>query len=122
MAMRPTRHPTGPARSRRRSGRFLGQDNDPAHVDRPAWLPGARLAYIEHLCYNAHMDRTIRNLDEEAYRELKARAALTGKTVGEKLLTAEDVTRRMDTPQVRQAFMDAIGRIINDLLEAEVAN
>ena len=29
------------------------------------------------------MDTTIRNLDEEAYRRLKARAALTGKTVGE---------------------------------------
>jgi plasmid stability protein len=29
------------------------------------------------------MDRTIRNLDEDAYRKLKARAALGGKTVGE---------------------------------------
>lgn len=29
------------------------------------------------------MDTTIRNLDEDAYRRLKARAALTGKTVGE---------------------------------------
>ena len=29
------------------------------------------------------MDTTIRNLDEEAYRALKARAALTGKTIGE---------------------------------------
>ncbi len=29
------------------------------------------------------MDTTIRNLDETAYRELKARAALEGKTVGE---------------------------------------
>jgi plasmid stability protein len=29
------------------------------------------------------MDTTIRNLDEGAYRELKARAALTGKTIGE---------------------------------------
>ncbi len=35
------------------------------------------------LCYNEHMDTTIRNLDEGAYRELKARAALTGKTIGE---------------------------------------
>lgn len=34
-------------------------------------------------CYNEHMDRTIRNLDEDAYRQLKARAALAGKTVGE---------------------------------------
>ena len=28
------------------------------------------------------MDTTIRNLDEAAYRELKARAALTGRTIG----------------------------------------
>ena len=35
------------------------------------------------LYYNEHMDTTIRNLDERAYRELKARAALTGKTIGE---------------------------------------
>jgi len=35
------------------------------------------------MCYNEHMDTTIRNLDESAYRELKARAALTGKTMGE---------------------------------------
>lgn len=35
------------------------------------------------LCYMSHMDTTIRNLDELAYRALKARAALVGKTVGE---------------------------------------
>lgn len=35
------------------------------------------------MCYNEHMDTTIRNLDEVAYRELKARAARTGKTIGE---------------------------------------
>ncbi|MGH7645937.1 MAG: FitA-like ribbon-helix-helix domain-containing protein [Gemmatimonadales bacterium] len=29
------------------------------------------------------MDSTIRNLDERAYRALKARAALAGKTMGE---------------------------------------
>lgn len=29
------------------------------------------------------MDSTIRNLDEEAYRQLKARAALTGRTIGQ---------------------------------------
>lgn len=37
----------------------------------------------ERLCYHAAVDTTIRNLDEQAYRALKARAALTGKTVGE---------------------------------------
>ena len=29
------------------------------------------------------MDTTIRNLDERVYRELKARAALSGKNIGE---------------------------------------
>lgn len=29
------------------------------------------------------MDTTIRNLDETAYRKLKARAALTGRTIGD---------------------------------------
>jgi hypothetical protein len=29
------------------------------------------------------MDTTIRNLDEDAYRALKAKAALTGKSIGE---------------------------------------
>ena len=37
----------------------------------------------KRLDHNAHMDTTIRNLDEAAYRALKARAALSGKTVGE---------------------------------------
>jgi plasmid stability protein len=31
------------------------------------------------------MDTTIRNLDERTYRALKARAALTGRTIGETL-------------------------------------
>lgn len=35
------------------------------------------------MCYNAHMDTTIRNIDEHAYRALKAAAALKGLTVGE---------------------------------------
>ena len=34
------------------------------------------------------MDITIRNLDEMAYRELKAHAALTGKTIAEVLTDA----------------------------------
>ena len=35
------------------------------------------------MCYTEHMDTTIRNLDEQVYRRLKARAALTGRTIGE---------------------------------------
>ncbi|MCA1812805.1 MAG: ribbon-helix-helix protein, CopG family [Halobacteriales archaeon] len=34
------------------------------------------------------MDATIRNLDEEAYRQLKARAAVEGKSVGEAMSEA----------------------------------
>lgn len=34
------------------------------------------------------MDATIRNLDETAYRQLKARAALTGRTIGDLLTEA----------------------------------
>ena len=35
------------------------------------------------MCYYSSMDTTIRNLDETAYRRLKARAALDGKTMGD---------------------------------------
>ncbi len=35
------------------------------------------------MCYNAPVDTTIRNLDEETYRALKARAARSGRTIGE---------------------------------------
>ncbi len=37
----------------------------------------------QYMCYKQRMDTTIRNLDEAAYRKLKAKAALSGKTVGE---------------------------------------
>ena len=37
------------------------------------------------MCYKSLMDTTIRNLDEAAYRALKARAALAGMTIGETL-------------------------------------
>lgn len=35
------------------------------------------------MCYNEYVDTTIRNLDEGAYRALKARAAMAGMTMGE---------------------------------------
>ena len=40
------------------------------------------------LCYNAHMDTTIRNLDPRAYRSLKARAAVDSQTIGEAINAA----------------------------------
>jgi plasmid stability protein len=48
--------------------------------------------------YNEHMDTTIRNLDERAYRELKARAALSGKTIGE--LVTEAIRGYLARPTV----------------------
>lgn len=47
------------------------------------------------------MDRTIRNLDGCAYREIKARAALEGKTVGEAVSEAIRSYLR-STPPVRR--------------------
>jgi hypothetical protein len=41
------------------------------------------IARFGYMCYKEHMNTTIRNLDPEAYRALKARAALTGRTIGE---------------------------------------
>lgn len=35
------------------------------------------------MCYDPIMDTTIRNLDEAGYRALKARAALSGRTIGD---------------------------------------
>ena len=46
-------------------------------------ITGTRVKHFEHKCYNARVDKTIRNLDERAYRELKARARLDGKSIGE---------------------------------------
>jgi plasmid stability protein len=49
------------------------------------------------------MDTTIRNLDEDAYRALKARAALAGATVGEMMSEAIRVyvARFQTLPQTR---------------------
>ena len=41
------------------------------------------VASMTIMYYNLYMDTTIRNLDEEAYRSIKARAALEGKTIGQ---------------------------------------
>ena len=51
----------------------------------------------------AIMDTTIRNLDEAAYRSLKARGALAGKTIGEMVNEAirAYLTRARPTSQNR---------------------
>jgi uncharacterized membrane protein YheB (UPF0754 family) len=46
-------------------------------------------------------------------------ATSIGKTVGQKLLTAEDLARRLSAPEIEQAFTAALEGILNDLLEAD---
>jgi uncharacterized membrane protein YheB (UPF0754 family) len=41
------------------------------------------------------------------------------KTVGERLLTAEDLAARLDTPAVRATFDDAIGRMVDEVVGRE---
>ena len=53
------------------------------------------------------MDTTIRNLDEEAYRALKAKAALTGKSIGELVNEAiRSYLARPDTQGKRGSLRD----------------
>lgn len=52
------------------------------------------------------MDTTVRNLDEEAYRELKARAALEGKTVGETLNEAIRAYLGQPRPRKTRSVLD----------------
>jgi len=50
----------------------------------------------------------------------KARLARSiGKTVGERLLTPEDLAERLSAPAVREAFAEAVGRMADDLLQRE---
>jgi hypothetical protein len=50
----------------------------------------------------------------------KARLARSiGKTVGERLLTAEDLARRLGAPEVRAAFDAAVSRLVDDLVDRE---
>ena len=53
------------------------------------------------------MDTTIRNLDRSAYRELKARAALEGKTLGEMVNEAiQTFLARADRLPKRRSLKD----------------
>jgi uncharacterized membrane protein YheB (UPF0754 family) len=50
----------------------------------------------------------------------KARLAKSiAKTVGERLLTPEDLTARLNTPALRETFATAIGRMVDELLDRE---
>jgi len=63
-------------------------------------LRTGRVARIARLRYIARMDTTIRNLDEAAYRELKARAAVEGKTIGQAVNDA--IKAYLATPDPRR--------------------
>lgn len=52
------------------------------------------------------MDTTVRNLDEATYRELKARAALDGKTVGEALNEAMRAYLAQPRPRKTRSILD----------------
>ena len=47
------------------------------------------------------MDTTIRNLNETGYRALKARAALSGRTIGEMINEAIQAYLRRPDPSIR---------------------
>jgi uncharacterized membrane protein YheB (UPF0754 family) len=50
----------------------------------------------------------------------RARLAKTiGRTVGERLLTPEDLARQLSSPGVREAFDDTVGHLVHDLLATE---
>ena len=64
--------------------------NMPSAVLAPAFSGGSSTCMSQllspvsaHMCDNAHMDTTIRNLDPRAYRAFKAQASLQGRTIGD---------------------------------------
>lgn len=58
------------------------------------------------MCYIEYMDTTIRNLDKDVYRTLKARAALKGKTIGEILNEAiQSYLARVETAPKKQGSL-----------------
>lgn len=61
------------------------------------------------MCYSLYMDTTIRNLDEAAYRELKAQAALAGKTIGEVMNDAMRAYLAQRTPRQRRGTLRELG-------------
>lgn len=60
------------------------------------------------LCYNRRVDITIRKLDEVAYRALKARAALNGKTIGELMSEAIRSYLGRPDPVMRRGSLRAL--------------
>ncbi len=62
-------------------------------------------AHNAPMCYTLPMDTTIRNLDEEVYRELKARAARSGRTIGEAVNEAVRFYLAVPSPHGRRGSL-----------------
>jgi hypothetical protein len=73
------------------------------------------------MLFHPHESRRIGFLRfQGAIPKNKSRLAKSiGRTVGEKLLTPEDLARRLGTPEVRAAFDGAVARVVDDLVERE---
>ena len=56
--------------------------------------------FFEYKCYMYYMDTTIRNIDRDTYRRMKARAALVGRTIGDVLNDA--MRLYLAQPEVRE--------------------
>ena len=100
--------PAGVPRRRGAGPEWLGEGGE---LMRWAFNAGrgapAKLAHKGELCYKLPMDTTIRNVDGTAYRRLKARAALEGKTMGEILTEAiQAYLARPGPAQKRRSLRD----------------
>ena len=73
------------------------------------------------MLFHPHESRGIGPLRlQGAIPKNKSRLAKSiGKTVGERLLTPEDIGRRLQEPKVRAAFTGAVGGVLDTLLEQE---
>ena len=76
------------------------------------------------MCYNGQMDTTIRNLDKKAYRALKARAALSGKTMGDMINEAIRAYLRRPAPSMKRGSLRNLKPVSypegNERLSAEI--
>ncbi len=74
-----------------------------------------------YLLFRPHEPRGIgRWKIQGALPKNKARLARSiARTVGERLLTPEDLAKRLNTPAIRETFADAIGRLFDGAMERE---
>lgn len=69
----------------------------------------SHIANMYDMYYNVNMDVTIRNINEQKYKMLKARAALSGKNIGE--LISEAISLLLSMPDIQpknNSFQDLI--------------